>query len=807
MNKVAHIRSSDGTEQTVREHLLGVQQLAESYGNKIGVKHLAGLAGVLHDLGKYSDDFQVYIREAVANPDSPTKRGTVDHSTAGGKLLYDLFHKRGKTALERVLAEVMGNVIISHHSYLQDYLNDSLQSPYLKRVKKKELNQTTEVRESLFRSVITEDDFNSYTKLAIKELEVFIQGSSGEKLAENLMFLTKYLFSTLIDADRTDSMMFEEGLSEIAMEDRRKLFERYYSKLMQQLNLFEENVASDNRIGQLRKEMSKQCEQYAENRPGIYTLSIPTGGGKTLASLRYALRHALKYGKERIIYIVPYTTIIEQNAEEVRRILEDDSNILEFHSNVIENEEINEDDDFFNHAQKVKLSKESWDSPIIFTTMVQYLNVFYDSGTRSIRRLHNLAKSVIVFDEVQKVPTACVSLFNQSVNFLKNHCQSTVLLCTATQPSLDYVQNKLDINSDGEMIHDLQDVVDAFKRVELIDYASEATFTTGKLSQFVQKEIQEESSVLVILNTRKVVRELYVELSNAIDNVSIYHLSTSMCAAHRKDLLHEMRERLKNNEKVICVSTQLIEAGVDISFKSVVRSLAGLDSIAQAAGRCNRHGECADLGKVYIIEHSEENLDRLKEIRVGKEIAQKLLIDIKRDKDKNINDILSNEIMSRYFQEFYSEFKMDLDYPVAGYRESMVEMLTDSKGKSERHQAYMMTHKKELELLNISSMQTAANKFQVIESNTTSVIVPYGKGEQIIEKLISAETITDLNKLLKEAQQYIVNIYDHEKQLLTENNGIYAIFDSTIYILTDGVYDTSFGMSYTADASLKDLFY
>lgn len=363
MNKVAHIRSSDGTEQTVREHLLGVQQLAESYGNKIGVKHLAGLAGVLHDLGKYSDDFQVYIREAVANPDSPTKRGTVDHSTAGGKLLYDLFHKRGKTALERVLAEVMGNVIISHHSYLQDYLNDSLQSPYLKRVKKKELNQTTEVRESLFRSVITEDDFNSYTKLAIKELEVFIQGSSGEKLAENLMFLTKYLFSTLIDADRTDSMMFEEGLSEIAMEDRRKLFERYYSKLMQQLNLFEENVASDNRIGQLRKEMSKQCEQYAENRPGIYTLSIPTGGGKTLASLRYALRHALKYGKERIIYIVPYTTIIEQNAEEVRRILEDDSNILEFHSNVIENEEINEDDDFFNHAQKVKLSKESWDSP------------------------------------------------------------------------------------------------------------------------------------------------------------------------------------------------------------------------------------------------------------------------------------------------------------------------------------------------------------------------------------------------------------------------------------------------------------
>src|SRR5699024_2743500 len=441
---------------------------------------------------KYSDDFQHYIKEAVANPDAPSKRGSVDHSTAGGKLLYELYHQNGKTSREKLLSEIIGNIIISHHSYLQDYLNHTLKSTYLRRVKEKEINQYRDVKESFFAEVMNKEYFDNYVKEAIDELKLFLQKTTCEFINEDIMFLSKFLFSTLIDADRTDSMLFEEDKSYQKLESRKSLFSTYYDKLMNQLNIYEERITEENKIGMLRKEMSEQCEEFASNPSGVYSLSIPTGGGKTLASLRYALKHALQYEKERIIYIVPYTTIIEQNAEEVRRILDDKVNILEFHSNVIENKaESDTDDNFFQNDYKIKLSKETWDSPIVFTTMVQFLNVFYESGTSSIRRLHNLTNSVIIFDEVQKVPTACVSLFNKAVNFLKNHGNSTSLLCTATQPSLDYVENKLEINTDAEIIKDLTEVVDAFKRVELFDFASQTSFNTEELSDFVQHKIIE----------------------------------------------------------------------------------------------------------------------------------------------------------------------------------------------------------------------------------------------------------------------------------------------------------------------------
>lgn len=809
MGQIAHVRLSDDEEQSIEEHLTAVQEIAEQYGKKLNVKYLAGLAGMLHDLGKYSDDFQHYIKEALVNPEAPPKRGSVDHSTAGGKMLYELFHQKGKTNQERLLAEIIGNIIISHHSYLQDYLNHMLKSTYLKRVKEKEISQYSDVKEAFFSKVMNKKDFESYVKKAIDELKLFLQKTTPDSINEDIMFLSKFLFSTLIDADRTDSMLFEEGKSYQRLENRQSLFSMYYGKLMEQLKIYEERVTEENKIGTLRKEMSEQCEKFASKPSGVYSLSIPTGGGKTLASLRYALQHALQYEKERIIYVVPYTTIIEQNAEEVRRILDDKVNILEYHSNVIENKaESDADDNFFQNDYKVKLSKETWDSSIIFTTMVQFLNVFYESGTRSIRRLHNLTNSVIIFDEVQKVPTACVALFNKAVNFLKNHGNSTALLCTATQPSLDYVENKLEINTDGEIIKDLTEVVDAFKRVELFDYASQTSFNAEELSNFVQHKIIEQNSVLIVLNTRKVVRDLFDSLNSSIDeDIHLYHLSTTMCAAHRKNLIADMKEKLEKNKKVICVSTQLIEAGVDISFKCVIRSLAGLDSIAQAAGRCNRHGECETYGEVYIINHENESLNQLKEIKAGKIIAKKILIDINRNEKANVNDILSVEVMERYFQEFYSEFKLDLDYPITGFRENMVEMLTDGKKESARYQSYLNKYKQHIGLMNISSMHTAAMNFQVIENNTTSVIAPYQGGEEIISKLISAETITNLNHLLKEAQQYIVNVYDNEKRLLSEADGIYGIFDNQIFILGESFYDEKYGISYNADAQLDNLMF
>ena len=209
---------------------------------------------------------------------------------------------------------------------------------------------------------------------------------------------------------------------------------------------------------------------------------------------------------------------------------------------------------------------------------------------------------------------------------------SSIVLCTATQPALDYVEHKLNIQKDAEIIDNLDQVVDAFKRVEVIDRATNETFNNERLCEFVMEKMNSVQSSLIILNTKSVVKKLYQQLKTTVDDdVIVYHLSTAMCAAHRNDLLKEIRTHLKNGDKIICISTQLIEAGVDVSFECVIRSLAGLDSIAQAAGRCNRHGE-REMQQVYVIDHVEENLKHLEEIRVGKEISRKILIDLNKDR-------------------------------------------------------------------------------------------------------------------------------------------------------------------------------
>lgn len=373
MNSIAHIRENDKQVQTVESHLLEVKGLAESFGEKLGVRHIAGLAGMLHDLGKYTDEFREYILEAINNPDAPPKRGSVDHSTAGGKLLYELFHSGAKTdPYKGIVAEIVGNAIISHHSYLKDFLNQDLESNYLNRVRDKELAEFEKTKQAFFEHVMTETKFYNYVDKAAEELERYLAKESVENWGRQLMFLTKFIFSALIDADRTNTRLFEENKEDDFNKNHEWLFDVYYERLMDKINSFQADPNANNPINLLRAEMSYQCEQFAENPSGIYTLSIPTGGGKTLASLRYALKHAKLHQKKRIIYVVPYTTIIEQNAEEIRKILLDEANILEHHSNVIEDENVNDEDQSgrMNVRQKLKLAKDNWDSPIIFTTMV-----------------------------------------------------------------------------------------------------------------------------------------------------------------------------------------------------------------------------------------------------------------------------------------------------------------------------------------------------------------------------------------------------------------------------------------------------
>lgn len=811
MDYIAHIRESDGQVQTVKEHLLEVCALAEGFGEKLGVRYIAGLAGLLHDLGKYTEEFREYILTAVNNPATPPRKGSVDHSTAGGKLLFDWFHPSSREHVNGtssqnkiILAEIVGNAIISHHSYLQDFLNQDLESSYLKRVRDKELDEFYPLTVKLFfEQVMTEHDFRLYVDKAEVELSAFLKKEPKVTLEHRAMLLSKFIFSALVDADRTNTRCFEQNKKDEEINSK-ALFEQYYERLMTKIESFKTHKQADSPINQLRREMSERCDAFAERASGIYTLSIPTGGGKTLASLRYALKHAKHHNKQHIIYVVPFTTIIEQNAEEVRKIIRDDQHLLEHHSNVVEaeKEDDEEDEGKATVQQKLRLAKDNWDSPIIFTTMVQFLNVFYADGSRNIRRLHNLSNAVIIFDEVQKVPIPCISLFNQALNFMKAYANSSIVLCTATQPELDYVRHKLQLSPDAEMIHHLDDVVQAFKRVEIIDRATVEQFNTDKLVDFVMGKTRDVTSVLVILNTRSVVRSLYNKLLEQDLSIPVFHLSTTMCAAHRNEILTEVRKLLDAKQPVICISTQLIEAGVDVSFECVIRSLAGLDSIAQAAGRCNRHGE-DELRQVYVINHMEENLKNLKEIRIGKDRTAKILVDFSRDPASLGGHLLSVQAMKQYFQEFYTELAPSLNYPISKLQLEMTELLSADREHNPYHQEYFGEHDASLPLFLHNSYKTAAEHFQVIDNITTSVIVPYGKGKEIIADLNGQHSIEDLSRLLREAQQFTINLFSFEKQILGKDNGIVAYLDGKVLALKEGTYSKEYGLDLKGESVME----
>lgn len=804
MNYIAHIREKDGEIQTVQEHLEAVRMLSEKYGEKIGVKYLAGLSGMLHDLGKNTEKFKTYIQDAVANPDNPPPKGSVDHSTAGGKLLYQRFYYKQETSIEKLAVEWIAMCIISHHSGLRDFLTPDLSSDFLYRVSKKEIPGFDEAVSTFFNEQISEEEFDRYFEKAKEEVISILKQLKEKQLKPiTAAFVIKYIFSSLIDADRTNTRMFEENEHTLQVPESSAFFKESYAALMEKIASFSLSKSANHPINVLRSEMSVQCEEFASRSSGIYTLSIPTGGGKTLASLRYALKHALEYKKERIIYIVPYTTIIEQNAQEVRDILKDDKFILEHHSNIIEDPKTDtEDEDYDLKMKKLKLAKDNWDSPIIFTTMVQFLNVFYSKGTRNSRRLHNLANSILVFDEVQSVPIKCISLFNEALNFLNIFMNSSIVLCTATQPALDFVENKLKISADAEMVKDMKVVSKSFKRVNIIDQTTPQGMDAAELKEFIIQEIEQVNNVLVILNTKTAVRKLFEQLNVEEErerrHYELYHLSTSMCSAHRKAVLSKVKEDLSDGKRVICVSTQLIEAGVDISFECVIRSLAGLDSIAQAAGRCNRHGE-DDIRNVYIINSADEVLTKLKEIKNGGEKTARILEEFQREPETFGNDLLSPEAMTIYFQYYYHQIKTELDYPILALQKNAFDLLNQNQ---DYYSAFNKKHKVKYPLINRQSFATTEKHFHVIDNPTTSILVPYNEeAKRIISELNSDLDIKELSNLLKKAQQYVINVYAHELDKLDKENNIDLLLHGNIYALKEVAYTDKIGLDLAGEGS------
>ncbi len=796
---LAHLRET-GEEQSVKEHLENVAKLCEEFGGRIGTPKIAYLIGKLHDMGKTTELFTNYIRYSTSHPEDKSQKGRIDHSTAGAKYIYERFGNGD--ALDRLTAQIVALTVASHHGGLMDCIDLHGEFIFNNRMEKDEekilfQEAIQAYGESCYPLQSLEDDFQKAKQEVadlVKKIKSVSLGSDSNYFAMGL--LTKYLFSCLIDADRYDTYCFMAGKQEEKSIGIPKLWEELSFRLEKDL----ESKPKVTPIDLLRSQISEECKAGAHRGTGIYCLTVPTGGGKTLSSLRFALEHAKETGKERIFYIIPFTTIIDQNARDIKEILKRDDVVLEHHSNIIRD---NEDEDY-------TLLTERWNSPIVFTTMVQFLNSLFVGGTQAVRRMHSLANSVIIFDEIQSAPLKCISLLNGALNFLNAVCHSTVVLCTATQPLLSQTKRPLMLNENPDIISDVQQKFNQFKRVTVKDKRIPGGYDENTLADFVFEQMSDLQSVLVILNTKRAARKLYRRVCETNQSLPeqekciIFHLSTSMCPAHRIQVLDELRGLL-GHHRVICVSTKLIEAGVNISAECVIRALSGLDSIAQAAGRCNRHGEVR-CRNAYIVNMKDENLSMLPDMQEGQNCTERILEEFKQDAHSLDHDLLSVRAMNQYYQYyFYSqENKGIMDYQLPKLSTNIYDLLS---GNTEAQKAYFgKTGERPAAALK-QAFQTAGEHFQVIDNNTTAVLVPYDNaGSQLVADINGSCSLEQLKNCLGRAQQYSVNLFSQDLRYLESKHAVYLLKNGGVLALNPQYYDKSLGVV-TEETPLNFLLY
>ncbi|ACM21759.1 CRISPR-associated nuclease and helicase Cas3 [Geotalea daltonii FRC-32] len=802
---VARYRDSDGMPQSVQDHLEGVSTLAASYTGKIGLPTIGELMGLLHDLGKYSAAFQSYLQssEGKIEPDEEEyvdagrMKGKIDHSTAGAQYLREQGKKDSR--FWQIATDIMALCIASHHSGLIDCLASDGADVFTKRMQKPgdkthfaevDRNLEEQVRnrvQALLTSTQIENEMRRLLERLGKDMPSLEIGQFM------LGFLTRFLFSALIDADRLNSA------------ERKPANKPDWQPLIDLLEIHLAGFTVRNRIDEIRADISESCLQSAARGKGLIQLTVPTGGGKTLASLRFALHHAAKHGMDRIIYVVPYTSIIDQNARVARSVfaaLEKNGRqiVLEHHSNLTPEQDTNES----------KLLAENWNVPIIYTTAVQFLETLFAAGTRGVRRLHQLANAVIIFDEIQTIPIRTIHLFNNAINFMVGQCGSTVVFCTATQPILDRVDPKKGaarLASDAEMMPNVGELFRDLHRARIEDHCKDTGWTEEAVAETALQELESSGSVLIIVNKKTQAKALYQRLHDKLDHV--YHLSTSMCPAHRTAILDKVKACLnpENPLPVICISTQLIEAGVDVDFGTVIRYLAGLDSIAQAAGRCNRNG-LRKIGRVLIVNPANEGLDRLPEIRNAQDVTKRVLREFKDNPDFFNRDLQSPKSLERYYDYYFFQRAGEMDFPVSDrdirnmprQRDTLLNLLSKNEDSV---QIYLNEHKQAPSLYLRQSFMSAARAFKAIDSPSQGVIVPYGAGERIIADL-SASGFDDKGRLLKEAQRYSVNLFPYELEKLKEQRRLYEVWSgSGIYCLDERHYSEEFGVSMEPVADMK----
>ena len=698
-----------------KDHLAEVGKLAERYGEEIGRKEEGGVAGRLHDFGKYSDRFQGVLLG--------THHG-IDHAIGGAVYLY-LRKNRARIRYTSVIESILG-----HHDGLRsmDELNERWQAEnYAACLTQKEpaLSTKEEYEEAIeaFRK-----DFPDSFQLPKRTFEGGI---------EEAMLDTRMLFSCLVDADFLDT---ERALSK---EEKPRGIGDSMPALLEKLQAhvakWLEKPKSD--LCALRNEVLRRCLRGSEDPQGLYSLTVPTGGGKTVSSLAFALSHAVKHGMKRIIYVIPYTSIIDQNAKVFRDILGDE-NVVEHHSQV----DLPDTDAETPDALRKRLACENWDAPVIVTTAVQFYESFYAAKPGRCRKLHNVANSVVIFDEAQTLPISlmrpCVSVIDQLVQ----HYGVTAVLCTATQPELLSIFSGF---TAGTRIQELVPDPDAlFSSLRRVTFQQDGTLSDEELAA----RIRQENAVLCIVNSRKQARSLY----EALPEEGRFHLSTLMNAIDRERTIATIRERLDKKQCCRVISTSLIEAGVDVDFPTVYRELAGLDSILQAAGRCNREGKEAAQDSIVHIYQTEHAIAPM--MRPNIESCRTVL-------RLYAEDIGSRKAIHAYFCDLL--FKRGENQQRSRPVSSENDLLDTSKTlSSEARFAFRET----------------AEHFRFIDTDTVTVYIPTPENSEDIKALRDGHYSRELFRRLGRCG---VSIYRREYQALCSIGGVTEIADAHCGILSD----------------------
>ncbi|WP_040727085.1 CRISPR-associated helicase/endonuclease Cas3 [Thiomicrorhabdus sp. Kp2] len=721
--------------QLLNDHLKTVAEISKHNARYFKASKLAYMAGLLHDLGKYTYEFQARLEG------SPHK---VDHATAGAIIAKDI--------LPEPWFKILSFVIAGHHAGLA---NGSLEGEGRRTLEER-------LKQSFGKELCQLDDIWK-SELSLPPLEALTPKLQFHPQAIfhgfQFAFLIRMIFSCLVDADFIDTDTFYKEL------ENKPLLRGDYPTLAELKNnldhyLKDKQQSSDNTqlVNKLRQDILASAREKAILEPGLFTLTVPTGGGKTLSSMAFALDHALAHNLRRVIYVIPFTSIIEQNAKVFREAFGDlgETAVLEHHSN-FDDRNIRDE----KTQDKLKLAMENWDMPIVVTTAVQFFESLFADRTSRCRKLHNISGSVIILDEAQTLPLKFLRPVMAAIDELARNYQCTVVLCTATQPALNAPDFKLgfEIENVREIAPNPQALYD---QLSLVSVSHLGALTDDQLVQ----KIQDQPQILTIVNNRRHAQSLFQKLKDQ-KLAGVFHLTTLMYPAHRMQTLEVIRERLKNNQACRVISTSLIEAGVDVDFPCVMRAEAGLDSIAQAAGRCNRE-------RKYLKEDSHVWIFSTPDWKTPPELDS-LAAGMRTVLRRNHDNLLGQLAIKDYFDEVYWRKGDELD------KKNLLKTCQDHANKLS------------------FPFQNIAKEFCMIESFMCPIFI--GRDEEA-KALISELAVTEnVSQTLRKLQPYIVQIPQKGFEALKmagvlETIAPHRFEDQFWQLLNNEIYDAEFGMSW-----------